>query len=284
MILRAVIFGIGFLLALSARAATPTIDGAVGATVFENDAGNVTSVSGALTTTLSPDIIVCVIAISGVQGSPNTLTSCNGTGLAFTLRKRFSNDMSTNCAILDVNPCNVNVEVWEAVAAAPLVAVTITANFASQLCHSTGGNNGCRASWAAIGVNGVHSTATPHDPNVSLPNTNFSATDLALVSGTYTTTNAHDLLMYYYGSASTGTGACGGHSPLPVFPPVTFTAVALQGIGSNCLNVGTLSLSSTVNTTYGTTFDAAAWEIVGDAFTGDAPPAVGVHSSVWINE
>ncbi len=273
MILRAVIFGLGFLFALSARAATPTIDGAVGATVFENDAGNVTSVSGALTTAGSPDIIVCAVAISGVQGAPATLTNCAGSGLTFALRKRYPNDMGTNCATLDVNPCNENIEIWEAVASGTLSAVTITANFASQLCHRTSGNNGCRASFVAFGVNGVHSTATPHDPSVSFPNSNFSATSTSIVSATYTTANAHDLLLYYFGSAAVGTGACGGANPLPI----TFASVGLQAIGSNCLAIGSLSVSSLVNTTYSAdpAFLAAAWGLVGDAFTGDGLPPPG---------
>jgi hypothetical protein len=282
-IMRAVIVSLCWLLAGSALAASPAIDGAAVAVVFENDAGSTTSISAVLTTLLSPDIIVCAVSISNPQGGPNKLTGCTGTGLSFTLRKQYGNDMSTFCTALDVNPCNVNVEVWEAVASGTLSGVTITANFTSPLCQNAAGHNGCRASLVTFGVNGVASTSTPHDPNASVPSANFSQSG-TVVSATTVTTNADDLLVWYFGGAAEGNAACAGGSTAPSSPAFTMVGnIAFPT--SNCLHVAVLSVSSTVNTTYTTGGSSDAWNVIVDAFTADTPPPLsGSGVSVWVDQ
>ncbi len=277
MILRAALFGLVWLLALSARAAPPTTDGVGTGIDFANSVGPHTSVSATLSTASIPDIIVCSVAISNTPpGTPNTLTGCAAPGLTFVLRKRFNNNMGSNCEILDVNPCNENVEIWEAVSLAPLAGVTITATYSAPLCPAVT-NNGCRASLVVFGVTDLGSILSPHDPNAALPNTNFSASPSTITSGTYVTTNPDDLLVWYYGGAATGGAGCLGSSPTTPF----FIAVGQSSFPSaNCMAVAVLPVTTQVNRSFVGNLADGAWNIIGDAFTGSRS----AFPQVWINE
>ncbi len=262
---RALIAGLCWL-PWSAWAVSPTIDG----TSVNTDSGNVpgahADISAILTTSSSPDIIVCsVVVASATLGSPNNLTGCAASGLTFVLRKRYSNDMDSNCNV--PSPCNVNVEIWEAVASATLSAKTITATYTTPLCLAP---NFCGSAIVVFGVNGVASTTAPHDPSVSLPVTSFSSGDAHVTSGSVITSNPDDLLLWYFGGGSQGQAACAGNQSSPEFPWLLVNDAAFPS--TFCMHVAQLSVSGLVNTAYVSPNVQHSWDVIVDAFTSNAPP------------
>lgn len=113
-------------------------------------AGNQTSGTVTLSTTLSNDVVEVVIYANGGShsGSPHTVASVTSPNVTWTLRKRV--DDTVNDHVL---------EKWHGVASAPLTNELITFTFSSQLDN-----------WAATarGWGGVN-TSSPYTTNVSLP-------------------------------------------------------------------------------------------------------------------
>lgn len=146
------------------------------------------TIATALTTTQANDIIVvCVYNENANNSAIRTVTGIAATGLMFT--KRASQSYVTNPAVSG-HTSGVDLEVWYALAASPLAALTITASFSGST--DDGGI-------VAFGVSGAI-TATPWDTDASLPLLGPTTEARPTVASGANTSQANDLLIVVSGS------------------------------------------------------------------------------------
>src|SRR5579885_845742 len=172
---------------------SPTLDGSV---QFQANVG-VSSANGALTTTKTNDVICVVATPSKASGTNPVVSSVTATGLTFTKRTSLTSG-------------NGDVELWTAVAASALSAVTITVNFSL----STDG----AVVWA-FGLNGLN-TGTIFDANASVPAISGSGT-----TATISTNTADDVIVVAYGTQGTPSAPSSSH--------LTFTQIGTNGAIGN---------------------------------------------------
>src|SRR5579884_3280886 len=172
---------------------SPTLDGSV---QFQANVG-VSSANGALTTTKTNDVICVVATPSKASGTNPVVSSVTATGLTFTKRTSLTSG-------------NGDVELWTAVAASALSAVTITVNFSL----STDG----AVVWA-FGLNGLN-TGTIFDANASVPAISESGT-----TATISTNTADDVIVVAYGTQGTPSAPSSSH--------LTFTQIGTNGAIGN---------------------------------------------------
>src|SRR5579885_3502722 len=172
---------------------SPTLDGSV---QFQANVGG-SSANGALTTTKTNDVICVVATPSKASGTNPVVSSVTATGLTFTKRTSLTSG-------------NGDVELWTAVAASALSAVTITVNFSL----STDG----AVVWA-FGLNGLN-TGTIFDANASVPAISGSGT-----TATISTNTADDVIVVAYGTQGTPSAPSSSH--------LTFTQIGTNGAIGN---------------------------------------------------
>jgi len=140
------------------------------------------SITVTLTTALTNDVICFVVSADANPVASAVVSSITGGGLTIVAQAQYSvpNQFTTYGNTL---------EIWWAVAAAPLSAVTFTVHFAGTADA---------ANVVAFGVNGANTNA-PFDPNVSMP-----ATSVGTGGGptplTVSTTNPRELLLALSGN------------------------------------------------------------------------------------
>jgi len=119
-----------------------------------------------------------------------------------------------------------DLEEWYAIASSPLGSASITATLSASDTAAT---------WIAVlGISGAD-TASPFDPNISLPATSAAATP----STTMSTSNANDLLLYSCAAGAGGmaAGFTGVYSS--TFPPNQNEYVGYEGVSATQTNLVT---------------------------------------------
>ncbi len=252
-----------------AGAASPTVDGSCTAT----DGTGTTTTSCSLTTTLTNDIIVAAGWFANLSTTPPTVSSVTGGGLTWSLRATQSHDFGANCA--GASQCAGVLAIYTAPSASALVAQSLTFNHSST--SAFGGI-------VIFGANGVFSTAAPFDGNGALPgsNSNTSGSTNTPTVG-ITTSNANDLLLAFIGSYNIATVACTGSNA----PPAGWTIIAGATLGTSCVDVGYLSVSTpqAMTASWSNLIAINAWSTFGDALTGDSgPPSTTsfMHQVPWM--
>jgi flagellin-like protein len=222
-----------------------------------------TSGSAALTTTKSNDVVVVMLSAEDTGSVLRTVSGVAATGLTFLKRSG---------GTIPTSPFS-DAEVWYAIASSPLSAASITVTMTGAVDDG---------SIVAFGVSGAN-TATPWDPNVSLPKAGTAtAASIPSVSAV-STNNANDMVLGFTGVTT---------SSDPSFP--TETAGAGYSLVTTKLNgngVGgaeaaaeykvVSSLQSSISVAFGTTTDALDnWVMVGDAI--QAAPASTSGADVYV--
>lgn len=229
----------------------PTLDGSA-----TGISGGSSPLVATLTTTLANDVIV-VVAMGEQSGGGPALASVTAPGLSFAQRVRSNASGRTS------------LEVWWAIAAAPLSAVAITATFVAAVDD---------AAMAVFGVNGCDLTS-PWDSNTSLPAKQSFTAPAAISFSGISTSQPHDLLLAMVANSSPSLGTA----------PTGFArlASALNGGGAQwgyaCVDtmaVSTPEVSATFTWQAGISVGGASGaEAIFDALTADAgisvSPAVG---------
>jgi flagellin-like protein len=253
------------------RAATPTVTPSqyyVPVTVTNNavltlaidgtttsEFSTATAATFGISTTDSNDIIVVLVTNEDTTNHVlRTVSSVTGTGLSFA--KRSGGTIGTS-------PYS-DAEVWWAVAASPLNTEDITVTL-------SGATDDC--SIVAFGVNGAN-TASPWDPNVSVPAVATATTaSIPSVSGV-STSNAHDMVLGFTGVLSSADAAFPTETVGSGFTLATAAQVNTGGTGrseaaAEYKIVSATQASSTV--AFGTTTDAADnWVMIGDAIQAES--------------
>ncbi len=258
------------LLAGHAHAASPTIDGHTPKTFSSASSSTVV-----LTTASADDIITIACYADVASGAAATMSAPTGGSLTFTSRQTTSDTYTAGaCTSTGKGAWNI----WEAPSAAAQTATSFTLAYDRSIDD---------AACVAFGVNGVHSTAAPHDTNGSLSNPAADITNTATaptVTGT-STSEANDLLIDYLGGCTGGPG-----TPFtPTSGPAAWTAVDhasnTGGTGFASMFVASQAVSSTqssLTTAWGNNFQL--WRSTVDAFTADAAAAAfsgPVHTVPW---
>jgi len=220
--------------------------------------------SATLTTASSSDVVVVLVSNEDTgNGILRTVSGVSATGLTFA--KRSSGSISAS-------PFS-DAEVWYAIASSPLSSSVISVTL-------TGATDD--ASIIAFGVSGAN-TASPWDPNLSLPAGATGTTASFPSVGGVSTSNANDMILGFTGVLT---------SSDPSFPTETagsgFNLVTTQvngnGIGGSEASaeykvVSAVQSASTV--AFGTTTDSVdRWVMIGDAI--QAAPAATSGADVYV--
>ena len=189
------------------------LDGSNGVIVTSSS----TTAAVTLSTAQSNDVIVLVSEANGVSqtGSTAHITSISAGTLSFTNRVLLSL----------IN--NQSIELWYAVAASPLSALSITATYGTSIV----------ATMCAFGISGANTT-TIVDPNGVLPVNNNTAAD-----PTFSTTDANTFVIGWlrFGSIATptaGTGWTAIYAPTNGYGLLQYQIFSAPQSGTTC-NVGT---------------------------------------------
>ena len=159
-----------------------TVDGSTTGSFTSANSGSAT-----LTTTMTNDIIVVTVANENTaNGVLRTVSSVTSTGLSFAHR---------STASINSSPYS-DTEVWWAYAPGVLSSATITVTLTGSIDD---------ASIVAFGVNGAN-TASPWDPNVSLPKTATGTSSGNPTVSAVSTTSANDMLLGLNGDTLAGAG------------------------------------------------------------------------------
>jgi len=169
----------------------------------KNTYSGVSSGTVALTTSLTDDVVVLMVAGEKTTAGAFQVSSvADGSGLTWALRQRLqiTGGRHTNPQFL---------EIWWAHAPTALSAVTITATLSAAV------DNG---SILAFGVNGAN-TSTPWDANASLPKTNsdVTGTNTTPSASGVSTTATNTMLLAVWSNSNAGTATAG--------PPTGFTEI-----------------------------------------------------------
>jgi hypothetical protein len=245
----------------------PTIDGVH----LQRTGSPASSATTVLTTSLSDDIILAVLVLEG-GGSPETVAGVSSSGGTTAFQLRSAHTDSSN---------NLDIEVWWAIASAPLSSITLTATFTGSVSA---------AQMVGIGVNGCNLSA-PWDSNVSLPawnnNTNQTGGQPG-IAPTFSTDRADDLLIILQAAAQEITIASitgytlNAADANPAGPNWTAVSVFSQGVSSPQSGVSQVILygggAIGVNTILGVdalTADASTTPTVGTTAGAGALAGVG---------
>ncbi len=219
-----------------------------------------TSGSATLTTVHSNDVII-VLASNENQGGPLRTIAASGVtaaGLSFLRRSGGS---------LSATPYS-DAEVWYAIASSPLssLAITVTLSGATDDC-----------SIIAFGISGAN-TASPWDPNVSVPAGATGSTASIPTASGVSTTDANDMILGFAGVLTAGDASFPTETAGSGFSLVT-TPVDGGGVGGSEASleykvVSATQSSSTV--TFGTTTDSSdRWIMEADAIQASPAPTSG---------
>jgi flagellin-like protein len=210
-----------------------------------------------ITTVDSNDIIVVLVTNEDTTNHVlRTVNSVTATGLTFAKRSGGS---------IGTSPYS-DAEVWWALAASPLNTVDITVTL-------SGATDDC--SIVAFGVNGAN-TASPWDPNASLPKVATATTaSIPSVSGVSTNT-ANDMILGFTGVLSSADAAFPTETSGSGFALAAPAQVNAGGTGRSEAAAEykiVSAMQSSITVPFGTTTDAADnWIMVGDAIQGVTVP------------
>lgn len=235
-------------LALTGAGGVPTA-GVVCCTIDGTPAGGnftrTTSGTATLTTSLTNDIIVVVIA-TGDAASTQTVSSVASANVTYAKRKDFA--VTTN------GGQKLNLEVWWGLATSALTSEVITVTVSGSLGTNT---------IIAFGVNGSSNTAAPWDTNVALPATGSDVTGVTTqptVTGISTTAAATMLLSFMAEARATAQTAGTGYT-------LVKTQTNAGGLVSDTTSAAEQKTVSTtqsgVSSTFGTNIDN--WSMIADA-------------------
>ena len=216
--------------------------------------------SATLSTTNSNDVIV-VVASNENQGGPLRTVAAGGitaTGLSFVKRSGGS---------ISAAPYS-DAEVWYAVASSSLSGLAITVTLTGATDDAT---------IIAFGISGAN-TATPWDPNVSLPaGATGSTASIPTVSGV-STTNPNDMILGFAGLLTSSDASFPTETAASGFSLVT-TQLDGGGVGGSEAAVEYKVVSATQSASsvaFGTTTDSLdRWVMEADAIQASPAPTSG---------
>lgn len=166
---------------------------------------NAASGSVSLTTANSNDVIYVVVSIRTT--SSQTVSSVSGAGLTWNFRSARNSGTSA-----------VRVEAWYAIASSPLSAASITVTLSAA----------AKFTLVAFGISGAN-TASPFDPNVSIPAS--ADGNSATPSTTITTSNSNDFIIGALAAQGTVTATPGSGFTV-IATPSTSTTIGFIGASS----------------------------------------------------
>ena len=207
------------------------------------------------------ELVVAAIAYNWRSGS-GVVTSVTVSGLTFAFVGKVINTTA--------GQEDTTIEVWAAEASSAFnpsgASLTYTIDW------TTGGEID-NVALSLFAVEGLYNIAAPYDQNLSLPASAFNTTNTTAPAVTYSTTQAHDLLIFLSANAAPFAG-----NTQPVAPS-GWTQIALEnennGLAGVTLGVNTKAVSATQ--TGATVQDAAtgnqtSWTGLVLALTADEPP------------
>ncbi len=201
--------------------------------------GNSASASTTVTlTTVNANDIIVVQAVGVNASGAITVSSVTGGGLTFVKRKSL------------VFGTNDTLEVWWAVAAAPLSGVVITVNWSSSVTAAN------VAALCAFGIAGAD-TLNPWDPNPTFPATAVGSNSIPTVAG-LSTNNPKDVLLGFSAELASLTETAG--TGYTLIDSTTQAATVTAADQFQIVN----SVQSGVSEAFGVT-TTASWSMIADA-------------------
>ncbi len=242
---------------------TLSADGSATGTFSTTNSGTVT-----LSTTNANDVIVVEETNeNGPNAAVLTVSSVTASGLSFAQRSSFTLGA----------PTYQDAEVWWAVASSPLASTVITVTISGTTDD---------ASLVAFGVSGAN-TASPWDPNISLPATATGSPSTTPTVNGVSTTNANDIILGFQGNGNNAGAFAVSETAGAGFTLIQDVANngAVNADDASAEYQTVSSAQSGVTVAFGTVMDTNNyWMMMADAIqAGGAPTPVPFQQSVTWN-